>query len=647
LLTASGVQIDGLNADIRRDASAKLNLQKWLVPVKSSPVAIASAKSGSAPAKWKLNLAKFSIAGSNLNLLDQAVSPSVTMTVGDIAFSLDNLSSELASTMNLKWSSLINRKAKLTITGNVSPQLRQIALTLDGQLLPVAALSPYVADMINVDVLRGSASLKGKLNIANLEGRPLQTKYDGNFSLNEFKIVEKGETDDFLQWKAINLDGISASFGGNKQYFLLNKLALNDFYTKLILSEKGNLNLRNILTHNKKQATAEVAVTPVNPVNPAAEVPASVAKTDQVAKLPDAKAGGNSLLIRVGQTTLRGGNINFTDNFIKPNYTANLTGVGGSIGTISSDQSGAAAIQLSGKIDNDAPLLISGTLNPLSTPIFLDIKASANGIQLTRLSQYSEKYAGYAIAKGQLSAQVSYHVEKNQLQAQNEVRLDQLTFGEKKDGPDATKLPVNLALALLRDNDGVIAINLPISGSLSDPQFSVGGIIFKVLANMITKAVTSPFALLGAAFGGGDELAYIEFAPGSANLSSASIAKLDSLVNALNKRSKLKLDITGRIDPQTDTDGLKLAVLDNKIRVIKSREGQKKDASAEPAQGALVITPVDRKNYIEEVYRAEKFVKPRNMIGIAKTCVHWRKSALTRCSTIWSRKGAWRKTAYS
>ncbi|QJQ04670.1 hypothetical protein EJG51_001055 [Undibacterium piscinae] len=178
---------------------------------------------------------------------------------------------------------------------------------------------------------------------------------------------------------------------------------------------------------------------------------------------------------------------------------------------------------------------------------------------------------------------------------------------------------MNLALALLRDNDGVIAINLPISGSLSDPEFSIGGIIFKVIANLITKAVTSPFALLGAAFGGGDELAYIEFAPGSANLSAASIAKLDNLVKALNNRSKLKLDITGRIDPQTDTDGLKLAALDTKIRVLKAREEQKKDISAEQTEGALVITPADRKNYTEAVYRAEKFSKPRNMIGMAKT----------------------------
>jgi hypothetical protein len=156
-----------------------------------------------------------------------------------------------------------------------------------------------------------------------------------------------------------------------------------------------------------------------------------------------------------------------------------------------------ATVELNGKVDDDAPLLISGSMNPLSTPVFLDIKGSANGIELTKLTPYAAKYAGYVIEKGKLSAQASYKIENQQLTAENEVRLDQLTFGERVDSPSATKLPVMLAVALLRDNQGRITINLPISGSLADPQFSVSSIIFKVFVNIITKAVTSPFAFTG------------------------------------------------------------------------------------------------------------------------------------------------------
>ncbi|AZP13668.1 DUF748 domain-containing protein [Undibacterium parvum] len=606
-----GLRIDGLDADIRRDANGKINLQKWLVPVKASA---AVAKTGETNAKspdWKIEMEKFSLDASSLAFLDQTVSPNVNLKLDGLTFNADNVSSDLGQSINLKFASNINRKAKLSVSGTLSPKLKQIALNLDAQALPLSSVFPYVSNLLNVQLSRGTLTSKAKISLLNEPGQSLVSKFEGGVSLNDFQIFENGETDDFLEWKSVNLEGINASIGGSKQFVSVRKLGLNDFFTKLVLSSKGKLNLRNIVVHDTKEvATPNVDV---------AGASSSAASKPVVAleKPQPPKVATNPVKITIAQTVLRGGNVNFTDNFIKPNYTANLTGLAGSVGSISSDNAEPATVALSGKIDNDAALLISGTLNPLSSPIFLDIKASANGIQLTRLSQYAAKYAGYSISKGSLSVKVAYRIENNQLQAENEVRLDQLTFGEKSDSPDATKLPVNLALALLRDNDGVIAINLPVSGSLSDPQFSIGGIIFKVLGNILTKAITSPFALLGAAFGGGDELAYVEFAPGSAALSTTAITKLDGLAKALKERSKLRLDIAGRVDPETDKAGLKMQSLDNKILAIKGRELQKNDSSIDTKQ--VQVDEADRKKYIEDVYSAEKFSKPRNMIGIAKT----------------------------
>jgi hypothetical protein len=283
--------------------------------------------------------------------------------------------------------------------------------------------------------------------------------------------------------------------------------------------------LQNILVSQSAKDTPVNAVPPKEITAKSSAVLAG--KTTVTQKVP-VTGTPSSVVMRIGQTVITGGNVNFTDNFIQPNYHANLTGISGSIGTISSDNPQVATVELNGKVDDDAPLLISGSMNPLSTPVFLDIKGSANGIELTKLTPYAAKYAGYVIEKGKLSAQASYKIENQQLTAENEVRLDQLTFGERVDSPSATKLPVMLAVALLRDNQGRITINLPISGSLADPQFSVSSIIFKVFVNIITKAVTSPFALLGSMFGGGEELAYLEFNPGSAVLTPAATEKLDN-----------------------------------------------------------------------------------------------------------------------
>jgi hypothetical protein len=209
-------------------------------------------------------------------------------------------------------------------------------------------------------------------------------------------------------------------------------------------------------------------------------------------------------------------------------------------------------------------------------------------------------------------------VENQLLQAENNIRLDQLTFGERVDSPNATKLPVMLAVALLRDNEGRIDVNLPISGSLSDPQFSVGGLVGKVLVNLITKAVTSPFRLLGALFGGGgEELAYTEFVPGQAVLSPEVTAKLDNLGKALKSRSGLKLDITGRVDPASDTEGLKRVQLESRLKHLKMADMHGHGRGVD--EDSVSLDAAERERYLQQAYSAEKMDKPRNVIGLAKT----------------------------
>ena len=594
LIHAAGLIIDQLEADIRRDVDAKLSLQKILVPSAPSVAASVVQEEEIPQADWIVSLQNFAVSEGNFSFEDHAVSPAVITKAQGVSLSVVNLSSDFSQAMNMKWASSVNRNGKLSLIGSASPKLRKISIDLDGQALPVASMYPYFSHLLKVELLRGSANVKGKLGFIHPEGKALISNFEGMLSLNDFQIQENGETEDFLYWKSMSLDGVNLSLGDTKQFVFLRKLGLNDFYTKLILSEKGELNLSDILV--KKEA-------PRTPTS----------------NSTGHEAAGSPIEIRIEKTSLSDGNINFKDNYIKPNYSANLTGVSGSVGSNSSIKPEAASVQLSGKIDDEAPLLISGTVNPLSTPIFLDIKGSASDIQLTRLSQYASKYTGYPIVKGHLSVAVTYRIENQKLIAENNLKLDQLTLGERVNSPDATSLPVNLALALLRDNDGKIALNLPISGSLSDPQFSLGGIIFNVFMNVITKAVTSPFALLGSMFGGGEELAYGEFLPGRAELTPATIAKLDSLAKALKERSNLKLDITGRIDPKTDSESLRLEGLDKKISAIKLRELRKKNPLIQANE--VVVEEMDRKTYIEEVYRAEKMTKQRNFIGIAKTLV--------------------------
>ncbi len=228
---------------------------------------------------------------------------------------------------------------------------------------------------------------------------------------------------------------------------------------------------------------------------------------------------------------------------------------------------------------------VVGKLNPLAAKSFLDIKAEVKGVDLVAFSPYSGKYAGYNIEKGKLSLNVAYKLENKQLTAENQLFIDQLTFGDKVESPDATQLPVNLAIALLKNNRGEIDLNLPISGSLDDPEFSIGGLVIKVIVNLFVKAVTSPFALLGSMFGGGEELSNIEFGPGRATFDDDAAKRLESLAKALNERDSLKLEITGRADPETDKEGIKRVAIERAVKAEKL-----KDQLNKGGEGASVDT---------------------------------------------------------
>jgi hypothetical protein len=630
---ADAFRIVGLNGDLRRDAKGALNLQDLLAPPGSKPATVsepvkepAAASAAQAPAKkqsanaaataWQARLRNLSISNSNISYEDSSVTPAQKLRIEGLDLKVDNLSSQLDQTSKLSLQATLNKNGKLSVTGQAAPQLKTVDLALDAQNLPIAPFQTYFTDYLNVTLTSGTLSTKGKLALTPpINKQTLALQYSGSASLNNFRVLDKLSSSDFLRWRTLNLQGINAKIGG-KPLVTLEKIALSDFYARAILSDQGKLNLQDIVVSKEAPRSSVTA-----PETSADKPSTTVAKTTtSTAPVTPAAPDPNAPVIRIGQTVLQSGNINFTDNFVKPNYTVNMTGMGGTIGSIASDKPQPATIDLRGKVDNDAPLQISGSLNPLFKPMFLDIKASANGVQLPRLTPYSAKYAGYPITKGKLSMDVQYKIENDKLVAQNDVRIEQLTFGDHVDGPNVTKLPVMLAVSLLKDRDGTINLNLPISGSLSDPQFSIGGIIMRVFVNLIVKAVTSPFALISSMFGsgGGDaELSYIEFEPGSSEITADIRKKLDTLGYALHQRPALKIDVMGRADPAVDDAGLRQEVLNRKMRALKRKDVIEKEG--QPTGKDNSLSDADRTKYMEKVYKDEKFKKPRNVVGLAKS----------------------------
>jgi hypothetical protein len=368
----------------------------------------------------------------------------------------------------------------------------------------------------------------------------------------------------------------------------LGDIDIDDFYSRLILSAEGRLNLQDLAV-SKEAVANEVATKDV----PTKEPVAAAVKTE----VPSER-----LPVRIGKITLNNGNVNFSDFFVKPNYTANLTNLSGSVTELTPEKVGQ--VNLSGRIDGTGSLAIEGSINPLIRNLFLDIKADATDIDLPKLSPYSGKYIGYGIEKGKLAAKVSYKLEDRKLQAENRVILDQLTFGDKVESPTAMKLPILFAVALLKDRNGVIDINMPIGGSLDDPQFSLSGLVIRMIGNLIVKVITSPFTLLASLGGGKDqELSKIDFAVGSAAMSKASIEKAESIAKALNDRPSLKLDLGGRANPQEDMDALKKVAFDRLLKAQKLKETLKGNVGAD-AIDAVEITQAEYAKYVTLAFKA-------------------------------------------
>jgi hypothetical protein len=326
-------------------------------------------------------------------------------------------------------------------------------------------------------------------------------------------------------------------------------------------------------------------------------------------------------VINFGPMSLVNGKIDFSDLFIKPNYSADLTELTGKLSAFSSkpqgDKPALADLELRGKAQQTASLEITGKLNPLVKPLELDITARMKELDLPPLSPYTIRFAGHGIERGKLSMDVNYKIAPDgTLTASNKLVLNQLQFGEQVEGAPAS-LPVRLAVALLADRNGVIDIDLPLRGSINDPQFSVGPLILKAIVNLLAKAVTAPFALLTGGFGGGGggDASTIAFAPGSAELSKEATDSLDKVAKALNDRPALQMTVVGTASLDKERDAYQ------RQRLRDMTQAEKRRVAIRAGKDAAEVAPVTDAEYPEllaAIYKRSEVTKPRNMVGLAK-----------------------------
>jgi Domain of Unknown Function (DUF748) len=594
---------------VQREANGAWMFEPWLV---STPTQETRATSE----PWQVGLEALRLTGGSIGFVDRVPAQPVTLDITQLQLDLKGLRPTDAEQKDMALSIKAHLGAgpvSAVAPGQVSlvGALRLPApgaqggsgLRLDAKAqierLPAHALAPYVADRLNLELLRADASYRGRVQMG-LPGSALALKLDGDAALDDLSANTLSPAEDLLAWKSLQVRGLQVSLTpGQATQVAVRETVLSDYFARVIIDDTGKINLQGL-------------------VRQPGEAPAGQPPPPQAT----AAASGPTPDIRLGPVSLVNGRVRFSDRFIKPNYTANLSELTGSLGAFSNAKPAGtapvlAALSLRGRAEGTAALEIDGQLNPLAQPLALDIEGRVRNLELPPLSPYTVKYAGYGIERGKLSVDVAYKIDPDgQLVASNQIVLNQLSFGERVAGSEAPNLPVKLAVALLADRNGVIDINLPVSGSINDPQFRLAPIIFKLIFNLIGKAITAPFSLIASAFGGGAEApSQVVFAPGSALLAPENQQRLESVAKALVDRPALQITVVGHSDLEAERSGYQRSRLDERV-LAEKRRALARDGKAIPDQ--LAVSADEYPALLKEVYRRADLPKPRNLIGIAK-----------------------------
>ncbi len=520
-------------------ADGTLTLQQVLTPV--------TAPGDTSTGSMQVTIKKLTTKDVSFVLTDRTARPEAQVSLTGIDLDMAGLVYGAPGAAKLSASAVLNGGGTIRADGDLSLQPRRCALDLTIAGSPLAALEPYVARHSRAEILGGTYGLRGKFSYA-AGARGTDMRFRGSLSSERGRIGDPVLREDLIRWDRLEIRGVD--YRTIPPSMAIAQIVATRPYARVIVAADRTLNLQHL------RAVDSTASHP-RPDSTRRPLAAAAGKPDT--------AGAS--LTTIGGIMFVDGSMNFADLSLSPNFSTGIQKLQGSITQLSSKQLARADVDLAGSVDGYAPVTIKGQINPLSDVAYTDILMAFNGIELSTFSPYFSKFAGYKIERGKLTMNLRYRLNASHLDAENKIVLNQLTLGEKVESPDATSLPVKLAVALLKDSKGVIDLDIPVSGSLDDPEFSIFPIVLKVLMNLLWKMVTAPFALLGSLFGGGgDDLQFVAYVPGVDSLAHDQYAKLQTVAKGLTARPALQIELRGASSPTEDRRALAEAAVIAKIK---------------------------------------------------------------------------------
>ncbi|MGH8180632.1 MAG: DUF748 domain-containing protein [Steroidobacteraceae bacterium] len=553
-------------ADVRGwlDEGGKLNLLELLGRSAAQPQGSPAAPGGPPPVSpppashapaWRIAAPDIRIEDTRVSLEDRAIKPAANLTLSGITARITGYDSSPQSRITVSVQTAVNGKGKLRLTAAGALQPAAVSAKLELGHVDLRALQPYLNKYTALTLASGFLSTA--LDIDRRADGQLDAA--GRIDVAGLRAVDDDLKQDFVKWQDLHVVGLR--YVSKPASLRIQHITAVGPYARVIIGADHTDNVSEALHPRGAHPRAAAAQSAQAAAPPPGGKPAAGASTP-------------SMAMTIGLVRIVTGTADYADFSMQPNFATGIQDLHGTIEGLSSDPSSRANVSLKGKVDRYAPVDISGVVNLLSATTYTDISMKFRGLELTRMTPYAVRFAGYKIASGTLDADLHYKVDHGTLNADHTLVIDQLQLGDQVPSAHATKLPLRLAVALLKDRDGVIRLGLPVTGSLNNPQFSLGPLIGKALLHLLEKAVTAPFALLGRAFGGGPDMNRIDFPPGSAALLPATQGRVAALAKALAQRPQLQLQVPAAFAPDIDRPALaKRKLRDELIALARSGAG--------------------------------------------------------------------------
>ena len=571
-----------------REKDGQLDWQKLFAsqpektPAKTAEVVTVEAPKPApvAPSKpWAVLLKDVDLRDYRVHLADKEPKTPVALDVGPLNVKLKNFDSLNRSPFTLNLDTGVGKQGKLTASGDVNLRPVSARLKVTTKDIDLRIAQAYIDPFIRLELRSGMLGSDLAVDLKSTE--PLAFTVAGRAQVDQLHTLDTLKNRDFLKWQKLVLEDVKYQHGDSLS---LARVNLEKPYVRFMINDDRTTNIDDLLIPQPAGTTA--------------------AKSTASKEKP--------LGIHIGAIAINDGSANFADFSLTPNFQTAVQQLNGLIGTIDSRNPKPAPVNIAGKVDRYAPVTIKGSVNPFDPMASLDIATSFKRVELTTLTPYSGKFAGYRIRKGRLNLDLHYLITNGQLKAENKLVVEQLQLGEKVDSPDAVDLPIKLAIALLKDTDGKISIELPISGDLNNPQFSVMPIIWQTVRNLVLRAAQAPFKFIGGLINGGgaEDLGTVSFAPGSSELSPEAQKALTTLAQALKERPALRLEIEGTAAQSSDGPLIAKDRLEREFQYtyykILQRRGEKVPAKA----GLLTVPESEKGPLLEGIYRTRLKQQP-------------------------------------